>query len=78
MKNLLKFCGPVFVLALAATAFAEPNHFAEGLRNPPPPRTPEPTPNRGNVAPEVDPNLAIGGFTLLAGTLTVMRSRRRK
>jgi hypothetical protein len=77
MKNLLKFCGPVFVLALAATAYAEPYSKLES-RNPPPPRTPEPTPNRGNVAPEVDPNLAIGGFTLLAGTLTVMRSRRRK
>jgi hypothetical protein len=78
MKNLLKFCGPVFVLALAATAYAEPIKKSDGWLNPPPPRSPEPAPNRGNVAPEVDPNLAIGGFTLLAGTLTVMRSRRRK
>ena len=28
--------------------------------------------------PEVDPSLAIGGLTLLAGTLAVMRARRRK
>jgi LPXTG-motif cell wall-anchored protein len=31
-----------------------------------------------NTAPEVDPSLAIGGLTLLGGTLTVLRSRRRK
>ena len=29
-------------------------------------------------APEVDPNLAIGGVTLLAGALTVLRARRSK
>lgn len=29
-------------------------------------------------APEVDPSLAIGGFTLLAGTLAVLRVRRKK
>lgn len=28
--------------------------------------------------PEVDPSLAVGGLTLLAGTLAVMRVRRRK
>ena len=28
-----------------------------------------------NLAPEVDPNMAIGGITLLAGTLAVLRSR---
>jgi hypothetical protein len=30
-----------------------------------------------NVAPEVDPSLALSGFILLGGTLTVVRSRRR-
>jgi hypothetical protein len=30
------------------------------------------------VAPEVDPALAIGGFSLLAGSLTVLRARRSK
>jgi hypothetical protein len=29
-------------------------------------------------APEVDPTLAIGGISLLAGTLTVVRAKRRK
>jgi hypothetical protein len=82
MKNLLKLSGPVFVLVLAATAYAEPLTYARplpvsGSRNPSPPRAFHNAPNVGNVAPEVDPNLAIGGFTLLAGTLTVMRSRRR-
>jgi hypothetical protein len=76
MKNLLKLSGPVFVLALAASAYAQPLQD-EGRRNPPP-HGREPGPNRGNVAPEVDPSLAIGGLTLLGGTLTVIRSRRRK
>jgi hypothetical protein len=31
-----------------------------------------------NVAPEVDPSLAMSGFLLLGGTLTVLRSRRPK
>jgi hypothetical protein len=28
--------------------------------------------------PEVDPNLAIGGLTLLAGTIAVLRIQRKK
>jgi hypothetical protein len=31
-----------------------------------------------NTAPEVDPGLAIGGLTLLGGSLTVLRARRRR
>jgi hypothetical protein len=31
-----------------------------------------------NVAPEVDPSLAMSGFMLLGGTLTVLRGRRSK
>jgi hypothetical protein len=30
------------------------------------------------IAPEVDPALAIGGFSLLAGGLTILRARRSK
>lgn len=30
-----------------------------------------------NNAPEIDPGLAMSGFILLGGTLTVVRSRRR-
>lgn len=29
-------------------------------------------------APEIDPSLAIGGLTLLAGTIAVLRTRRSK
>lgn len=29
-------------------------------------------------SPEVDPSLAIGSLTLLAGTLAVLRARRKK
>ncbi len=29
-------------------------------------------------APEVDPSLAVSGFTLLAGSLAVLRVRRKK
>jgi hypothetical protein len=29
------------------------------------------------TAPEIDPALALGGLALLAGSLTVMRARRR-
>jgi len=29
----------------------------------------------GGTAPEVDPSLAVGGITLLAGALAVLRSR---
>jgi LPXTG-motif cell wall-anchored protein len=28
--------------------------------------------------PEIDPSLAVGGLTLLAGTLAVLRVRRKK
>ncbi|MGD0732549.1 MAG: hypothetical protein ABR956_14910 [Terracidiphilus sp.] len=28
--------------------------------------------------PEIDPSLAIGSFTLLAGSLAVLRARRKK
>lgn len=31
----------------------------------------------GAVAPEVDPSMAVAGLALLAGSLTVLRSRRR-
>jgi hypothetical protein len=31
-----------------------------------------------HTAPEVDPSLAIGGLTLLAGTLAILRVRSRK
>lgn len=32
----------------------------------------------GHTAPEIDPGLAIGALTLLAGTVAVLRIRRTK
>lgn len=37
----------------------------------------KPTPPKTNVAPEIDPQAAMGALMLLGGTLTVIRSRRR-
>jgi hypothetical protein len=37
----------------------------------PPPKKPAP-------APEIDPSLAVSGLALLAGSLTVLRARKRK
>ena len=37
----------------------------------------KPTPPKTNVAPEIDPEAAVGAMMLLGGTLTVIRSRRR-
>ena len=81
MKTILKVAGPVLALAFSAGAYAVPAMHATpepvtGLNDRYPQRVQD-APNVGNIAPEVDPSLAIGGLTLLAGTLTVMRSRRR-
>jgi hypothetical protein len=78
MKNSRK----LVMLAFALVLFMSPRAHAFGGRgwNPPPPPPPPPPPHGPgcNTAPEVDPGLALGGFTLLGGSLTVMRSRRRK
>jgi hypothetical protein len=68
MKNLLKFAVFTFVLAFGASA-ANAALVPCSTVNP----TCKPTP-----APEVDPSLAIVGVSLLVGTLTVLRVRRRK
>lgn len=73
MNTLLKFAVLALVLGLSATAHARGGQPYSPLP-PPPPKGPV----CPNVAPEVDPNLAIGGFALLGGTLTVLRSRRRR
>jgi LPXTG-motif cell wall-anchored protein len=68
MKNSLKLSMLAFALVLLMSPAA---HAQEGRG-----KLPVPTPSK--VAPEVDPSLAFGGLTLLGGTLTVLRSRRRK
>jgi hypothetical protein len=79
MKKYLKLS----LLALALVLSISPSAHAYGgglfpwlpLPKPPPP---PPRPHGPTTAPEVDPSLAISGFALLAGTLTVVRSRRSK
>lgn len=68
-RDMKKFFKPsLLVLGLAlgavSAAHADPSYWHKT----PPPAT----------APEVDPGMAVSGITLLAGTLTVLRARRRK
>ena len=74
MKNLLKHSLLVMALTIIASTSAHAdgwgdwgwgNHKHHGGKP-------------SHVAPEVDPSLAISGLMLLGGTLTVLRSRRRK
>jgi hypothetical protein len=94
MRNFLKYAIPTMVLALgiSAAASAQPappspgGHPPPGAGGPPPPSPggpppPDPggpPPHAPATAPEVDPSLAIVGISFLAGTLTVLRVRRRK
>ena len=73
MNTMLKFAVVALALGLSASAHARGGPPSSQL----PPQAPT-NPVKPNVAPEVDPNLAICGFTLLGGTLTVLRSRRRR
>jgi LPXTG-motif cell wall-anchored protein len=80
MKTLLKYSLLALALAFSTSAFAQQGGWNGGGGNgggwnSPPPGCPPPN---NNVAPEVDPSLALSGFTLLGGALTVLRSRRRK
>jgi hypothetical protein len=72
VKNILKYLFVVLVLALTMSSRANAKGWWWDH-----PKTPPPT-HDGWTAPEVDPSLAMGGLTLLAGSLTVLRSRRRK
>ena len=77
----------VLALGISAAASAQlggppppggPAHPPAGGPPPPPPNDHHPTPPAPATAPEVDPSLAIVGISFLAGTLTVLRVRRRK
>jgi hypothetical protein len=65
MNNALKLS----MLAFALVLLLSPTAHAQERGKPLAP---------SNVAPEVDPSLALCGLTFLGGTLTVMRFRRRK
>ncbi len=71
MKNFLKYS--LLALALTLTFNSSAKAEPRGRDHHEPPICKEP-----NTAPEVDPSLAIGGLTLLAGGLTVLRTRRQK
>jgi len=82
LKTLLKYSLLALALALSTNVFAQQGGWGgnggnggNGGWNSPPPGRP---PSNNNIAPEVDPSLALSGFTLLGGALTVLRSRRRK
>lgn len=62
MKNLLKYAPLALVLAFGACTAAHGMVFG----------------GTGGHQPEVDPSLAVSGLTLLAGTLAVLRVRRKK
>ncbi len=67
MKNLLKYSvlAVMFVLGTSTLAHAHEDRDNGGKCN-------------DNQAPEVDAGFAMSGLTLLGGTLTVLRARRKK
>jgi hypothetical protein len=70
MKNPLKyaFLSLLVVLGFSVAANADPDKKWD------PPKT-----HRDDrTAPEVDPSLAVAGFSLLAGSVAVLRARSRK
>jgi LPXTG-motif cell wall-anchored protein len=78
MRDFLKYAIPTMVLALGISAAASAQPPTPGGHPPPPPGGHPPPPPAPATAPEVDPSLAIVGISFLAGTLTVLRVRRRK
>ncbi len=84
MRHLLKctLLGVGLVLGTSSIAYAgSTDLFGFDYFLPPPkPHLPLPVyPNHNppRLAPEIDPDMAVGGFSLLAGMLIVLRSRRR-
>jgi hypothetical protein len=73
MKIALKYSLAILLLALAV-----PVAHAGGRDDPhnPPPSPPKKC-DPPATAPEVEPSMAFAGLTLLGGTPTVLRSRRR-
>ncbi|MGA9243941.1 MAG: hypothetical protein WBW03_18395 [Silvibacterium sp.] len=67
MKKLLKYSFLVLALGLGmiTAAHAAPTSTTSTVPKP-------------STAPEVDPSLAMGGISLVAGTLAVLRARCHK
>ena len=76
MTNLLKHSMLALALATTATTAAYAHDGDHDNRKPQPPFTP--APRHPAQAPEIDMNLALAGFTMLAGSLTVLRSKRSR
>jgi hypothetical protein len=72
VKRVLKYSllGLALAVGASASAHADPSWHH---RHDPDPPCPEP-----RTAPEVDPSLAIGGLSLLGGTIAVLRAGRSK
>jgi hypothetical protein len=72
LAKSLKYSFLVMALVLGTSSYARADRpFDDPFGN-------NHKPHQPLSAPEVDPSLAIGGISLLAGTLTVMRAKRRK
>jgi LPXTG-motif cell wall-anchored protein len=72
MKNFLKYA---LLSALALTVSSQAHAFGDRHDDHGPKYN---APDCPNTAPEVDPSMAIGGLTMLGGTLAVLRARRSK
>lgn len=71
MNKILKFALLALVLTVAGNTSADANTTPAPCASTNPSCKPK-------TAPEVDPNVAAVGISLLAGTLTVLRARNRK
>jgi LPXTG-motif cell wall-anchored protein len=71
MNSILKFALLILVLAVGVNTAAHATPAASPCASTNPSCKPK-------TAPEVDPSLAAVGVSLLAGTLTVLRARKRK
>ena len=71
MSNILKFALLTLVLTVGGNTAANANPTSAPCASTNPGCKPK-------TAPEVDPTLATVGVSLLAGTLTVLRARKRK
>jgi hypothetical protein len=72
MKKVLKCSFLGLALAVAATAAGHAQNGGGGTSGP------GGGPIAPHQAPEVDPALAIGGLSLVGGTLAILRAKRRK
>jgi hypothetical protein len=78
LRKHLKFAVLTLVVALGVSTAALAKADPPPGQGPTPRTTTQLPPLKSQPAPEVDPNLAVAGISLLAGTLVVVRSRFRK